>query len=67
MKTRNIVVALLTIISGWLEGSGMEQMKWAKRNDERVVPLRKDESTAEESHWPMGAEAELNAPGGDWG
>ena len=31
-------------------------MKWAKRNDEFVVPLRKDESV----------EAELKAPGGDW-
>ena len=49
----------------------MEQMEWVKRNDECVVPLRKDESTAEELRWRMRAEmewavkAELKAPVGD--
>ena len=42
-------------------------VKRAKGSDERVVSLRKDQSTAEEWHWRMGAEVELNAPGSDWG
>ena len=37
----------------------MEQMKWVKLNDERVVPLRKNESTAEESRWRTGVEMEV--------
>ena len=49
-----------------------DELKQAKRNDEHVAPLRKDESTAEEGCWRMGVdmelavEAELKAPGGDW-
>ena len=47
-------------------------MERAKRNDERSVLLRNDESSAENSSWQMnaearlGAEAKLQALNGGW-
>ena len=52
------------VVFGSWKGNKLEQ---TKGDDECVVLLTENASTAEEWHWRISAEAELNAPGGERG
>ena len=72
MKTQNVVVGLLTVVFECLKEDMKWSMEWVKQDDDRVVPLRKDESTSEQPFLRTGVEggssveAGLLTQNGDW-